>query len=92
MILKVHKDNKGKATLCNPIIKDFQLSKSGVVPRNAKWIYNGMTLYHLLTPQNTYCDYLKVVAKSFSKHAQQNQEIDIEIVSDSYIECVTQLF
>ena len=51
-----------------------------------------MTLYHLLTPENTYCDYLKVVAKSVSKYTQQNQEIDIEIVSDPYIECVTQFF
>ena len=38
---------------------------------------------------STYCDYLKVRAKIVSKHAQQNQEIDIEIVNDQYIKCGT---
>ena len=48
-----------------------------------------MTLFNLFTPQYTYCDYLKVRAKIVSKLAQQNQEIDIEIVNDQNIKCGT---
>ena len=40
-----------------------------------------MTLFNLFTPQYTYCDYLKVRAKIVSKHAQQNQETDIELLT-----------
>ena len=51
-----------------------------------------MTLIHLLIPEDTFHDYVKVVAKAVSKHAQQNQEIDIEIVNNQHIKCGTQLF
>ena len=37
---------------------------------------------HSLTPQDTYRGYLKFKDKTVSKHAQQNHEIDVEIVND----------
>ena len=46
----------------------------------------------MLTLQDTYHDYQKAVAKTISKHTQQNHEIDIEIVNDQYIRCSTHLF
>ena len=50
-------------------------------------MYYGITLFHLLT-----FVYLKVAVKGISKHAQQNQEADIEIVNDQYVKCSPQLF
>ena len=38
---------KNKATFCNQIVEDFSLSKSGIVPGNARWIYHGMALFHI---------------------------------------------
>ena len=43
-----------------------------------------MTLFQLLT-----FVYLEVAANTVSKHAQQNQEIDTEIVNDQYVKCGT---
>ena len=44
-------------------MKDYLLSKSQIVPRKTKWIYNGMALFCMAAPQHTYHDQLKVVAK-----------------------------
>lgn len=41
-----------------------------------------MTLFNVVTPQHTYCDKLKVVAKTAAKYAHQIQAIDIEIDND----------
>ena len=36
--LRKQQQPQQKTTLCNKIIKDYPLSKSDIVPRNARWI------------------------------------------------------
>ena len=46
-----------------------------------------MVLFRKVAPQHTYCDWLKVVAKTVAKNAHQNQAIIIEIVKDRHLVC-----
>ena len=47
--------------------------------------------FRMLTPQHTYCDKLKVVAKTVTKRTHQNQAINIGIVKDKDIKESTRL-
>ena len=76
----IHFDiKKKKTTLRNQIIKDFPLSKSYIVPGNARSIYKWMILFCMGKPQHNYRDELEVVTKTVAKQAHQNQAINIEI-------------
>ena len=84
-ILVVHWDEKkNKATLRNQIIKDYPLPEPDIALRNVRWIHQGMILFCMVGPKNTY-KFLRVVAKSVAEHLYQNQAINIAILKDQYI-------
>ena len=78
------RQKKNKATLRNQIIKDYPLPEPDIVLRNVRWIHQGMTLFCMVGPKNTY-NFLRVVAKSVAEHLYQNQAINIAILKDQYI-------
>ena len=41
------------------------------MPRNARWIYDGMDLFRIVALRHTYRDWRKVVAKTIVKLAHQ---------------------
>ena len=73
---------KNKATLRNHTITDCPLFELDIVLRNVRCIYHEMTLFRTVGAQHTYCDWLKVAAKTVAKHLHQNQAINIEILKD----------
>ena len=47
---------QNKAILHNQIIKHLLLSRSDIVPRNARWIYDWMTLLCMVAVKLMHCD------------------------------------
>ena len=42
------RQQRNEASILNQIAKDFSLSKSNIMPRNSRWIYHGMTMFHMV--------------------------------------------
>ena len=47
---------QNKATLHNQITKHLLLSRLDIVPRNARWIYDWMTLLSMVAAKLMHCD------------------------------------
>ena len=57
------------------------MSKSNIVPRNAKCIYDTFTLSSVVPSQHTCYDWLKVASITVAKHVQQNQAISLKFLT-----------
>ena len=56
------------------------------VPKNARWIYDGIRLFTTTKPQKTYIEYFRNILKAATPPFG-SQSLQIEIISDLYFAC-----